>query len=202
MATRGSVLDALEAVAGRGAGARVFHGDDGGEVRIEPARLLEDAERDAAALTEAGVLAGDAIGVLGPNEHAWVRWAFAIWRANATLVPLQYPLRPADHSALAEQVGTMSAATRCRVVVGHPSLLDVVPEGLAFSWSTSGGGRSSSSDATSDPTTPAVAQFTSGTTGGPRAALVGLGAVVEAIRATGIAYDFSPDDVVTGWQPF
>ena len=198
MSPAGSLLDALAAQQG---GSLVFHGDDTDAQRFTAGQLLDDAEHDAPTLAAAGVEPGDTVGLIGPNEHAWVRWAFAVWRAGATLVPLQFPFRVGDRSALAERVRAMTGAAGCRLVVGDPALLDVIPGGLALDWTKAAGPGGAAGPAADSPA-PAVAQFTSGTTGAPKAALVGHHAVVQAVRATGTAYEITADDVFAGWQPF
>ncbi|HXJ66720.1 MAG TPA: AMP-binding protein [Actinomycetota bacterium] len=201
MAADGTLLDALDEVAGRREPALVFHGDAGPE-RIGANRLLEDADRDAGTLAAAGVEPGDLVGLLGPNEHAWSRWAFAVWRAGGTLVPVQHQQRMADRSALARQVDVATRATGCRTVVAHPALLDVVREARALDWTAEPEAAPTPDGARPDPGVPAVAQFTSGTTGTPKAALVGHAAVLAAVRATAVAYDLTDGDSFAGWHPF
>jgi fatty-acyl-CoA synthase len=199
-----TILGALADVASRDRGALVFHVEDGRTERLSSGDLLEGADRLASALTRHGVSPGDSVGLLGPNDAAWARWAFGVWTSGATLVPFQFPLRVRDRSALAEQVASLTRAVPCRVVVAHPDLVDVVPEGLGRGWDEDDAGPTvgSGSLPRPGPDDMAVAQFTSGTTAAPKAALITQRAVVTAVRATALAFGMKEDDVCAGWQPF
>ncbi|MFL5799242.1 MAG: AMP-binding protein [Actinomycetota bacterium] len=197
----GTIVGVLAEVAERDRGALVFHEDSGSTERLTATALLEHAEGAASFLRGRGVSPGDAVGLLGPNDAEWARWAFGIWACGATLVPIQFPLRVRDPGALAEQVASLLGGVPCRIVVAHPGLMDVLPDGLGVAWDARANGRAGP-PAAGEPNDVAVAQFTSGTTGAPKAAVITNGAVVAAIEATAAAYGVTEDDVFAGWQPF
>jgi len=66
------------------------------------AELQEASKRSAAALREAGVGKGDRVGVMAYNTPGFVVAALGIWRAGATLVPINHKLSVGEVKFLAE----------------------------------------------------------------------------------------------------
>jgi fatty-acyl-CoA synthase len=198
-----TIIGALAETASRDRGVLVFHRDSGTAERFSAGDLLEEGARLASFLGDRGVGPGDSVGLLGPNDAAWARWAFGIWAGGATVVPIQFPLRVRDRGALAEQIASLLRAVPCRKVVADPGLLDVLPEGLGVAWDARPTGAAGTpARVAAEPGDVAVAQFTSGTTAAPKAALITNDSVVTAIRATAAAYGVTGEDVFAGWQPF
>jgi fatty-acyl-CoA synthase len=175
-----TIPEALLATAGRGAGEYVFHLEDG-VARISTEELAERAQRGARRLAALGVEPGDAVGVLGPNRPEWILWAFAIWSAGAALVPVQLPLHIRSPDAFREQLRRLVQAAGCRCVLADPELADLLPEGVAVPWRDfdARGGEEPVAPA---PGSPAVIQFTSGSTAAPRGALVTHAAVMAQME--------------------
>ncbi len=66
--------------------------------RISYLQLDSDTAELAAALVESGIGKGSRVGLLMPNGVQWARFAFAITRIGAVLVPLSTLLAPPSSS--------------------------------------------------------------------------------------------------------
>ncbi|HLR58525.1 MAG TPA: AMP-binding protein, partial [Beutenbergiaceae bacterium] len=69
------------------------------------AELLEASKKSAAALRDAGVAKGSRVGVMTFNTPGFVVAALGIWRAGATLVPINHKLSVTEVAYLAEHSG-------------------------------------------------------------------------------------------------
>src|SRR5699024_1147733 len=69
------------------------------------AELLEASKKSAAALRDAGVAKGSRVGVMTFNTPGFVVAALGIWRAGATLVPINHKLSGTEVAYLAEHSG-------------------------------------------------------------------------------------------------
>ena len=192
MTTLGDLPERTEAAA-----AVVLHLADG-PIVVSRERLAEAGHRAAAVLQANGVEPGDRVGLLGGNRPEWVEWAFGVWLAGGVLVPVQLPLRLRNEAAFRDRVASTIRAAGCSRVVVDPDLSGLVPDGLALRWD-------SSTSTTLDrqlvePDSPAVVQFTSGSTANPRGAVVSHRAVMAQMKALGTYTGHS--DVYTGWAPF
>jgi fatty-acyl-CoA synthase len=125
---------------------------------------------------------------------------------------------------LAAQLDSLASSVGCRLVLAEPDLAGVGPPGLTLSWDAPevGPGPIPSPEAAApsgpsapsppsgptalepaDPGATAVLQFTSGSTGTPRAAALTHAAVLAAIRNLVAAYGQVPGgDRLAGWLPF
>jgi fatty-acyl-CoA synthase len=198
--TATTVPQALVATVERGTGAHVFHLDEG-IVEVPFRELAERAARRAGTLARRGVRPGDRVGLIGPNRPQWAAWAFATWWSGAVLVPIGFPLRVRDRSALAEQVASVVRTAGCRVVVADPGFLDVVPVGKALDWDEPAAGADAplASVGGGD---PAVIQFTSGSTASPKGVVLTHGAILEHMRSHLALRPFDPaTDRILGWVP-
>ena len=175
-----TIPEALGRTAERGAGEYVFHLEDGA-VRVPCAELAERAHVAARRLLALGVQPGDAVGVMGPNRPEWVVWAFAVWVAGAALVPVQVPLRIRDPHVFEEQLRRLVEAAACSRVLADPDLASMLPAGVAVPWEEAGEESAEQPQAPAADS-PAVIQFTSGSTAAPRGALVTHAAVMAQMR--------------------
>jgi feruloyl-CoA synthase len=92
--------------------ARKFPAKDAivyGNTSLSYADLLDAARRAAAVFRDAGVKPGDRVGVMTYNTPAFVIAAFGIWRAGATLVPINHKLTSHEVSYLVEHSGLQVA---------------------------------------------------------------------------------------------
>ena len=202
MSRPATIPEALFASAERGSGGYVFHLEDG-EARLSYPELAERALAGARQLTARGVEPGDAVGVLGPNRPEWVVAAFSAWIAGAALVPVQIPLRIRDPEAFREQLRSLVAAGGCRLVLADPRLAALLPAEIAVDWEEAG------EESAEDPPgpgadSPAVIQFTSGSTAAPKGALLTHSAVIAQVGD--VLRDYRhPDDTprrLLSWAPF
>lgn len=196
-----TIPDALLAAAERDVGGLVFHLDDGPQ-RVSFPELAERARRGARRLTALGVRPGDTVGVLGPNRPEWAVWAFATWIAGAVLVPVQIPLRVRDPGAFKAQLENLVAASGCRVVLADPLLAGALPEGVGTPWHEDGDESGDEPEAPA-PESPAVIQFTSGSTAEPKGALLTHAAVMaqmEILRH--FRYSDGSARTALNWAPF
>jgi fatty-acyl-CoA synthase len=192
--------DALEATASPGVS---FH-LSGGSVRMTPPDLLDAAERAAERLAGLGVRRGDRVGLLGPNRPEWVTWAYGIWRAGATLVPLPFHLFIRNQEAFARNICSLASAAGCRLAIASPDFLRSVPEGLGIPWDVP----ERNDGPMARPDRPesgdiAVIQYTSGSTAAPKGASLSHRGILEAIRIVGEGCSVTPaSDRYAGWLPF
>lgn len=154
----------------------------------------------AAALREAVPLQpGSRVGVLFPNGPDFVAAFFAAQALGATAVPLPWPVLDGGPEQL---VGSL------RVVLERSRLdvLATVPSFACASWGMptvtaplDAGGLEVPRTAAS---APAFLQFTSGSTGDPRGAIISQRAAIASATAMACALELGPADVGVSWLPF
>jgi fatty-acyl-CoA synthase len=207
MAQPRTLAQALEAAADRGTGQLVFHASGAKPLRLPFGELRQDALVGAAHLLRLGVHPGDRVGILGPNSAEWARWAVSIWRLGGVLVPLGFPLRVRDKSAVQEQLGALIRAAQCTLVLAAPSLAFAVPHGIGREWgwqpASPGEAASLGLPVPEDPEAHAVAQFTSGGTAFPKGAVLTNRAILSNFESVRIALrTLGEDERFLGWLPF
>lgn len=196
-----TIAAALLESAERGGGGYTIHLDDG-TTQLSHPELAERALLGARRLAAMGVEPGDRVGVLGPNRPEWIVWAFATWIAGAVLVPIQIPLRIRDPDAFRSQLQNLVRAGRCRRVLTERRLVPLLPADVAVPWEEAGDA-SAAEPALPEVDSPAVIQFTSGSTASPKGALLTHAAVAAQMDVLhGYRYsDGTPRDTL-GWTPF
>lgn len=161
--------------------------------------LLEQVRAAAGAMIEAGVEAGERVALWAPNSCQWAVASLAVLFAGGTVVPVN-----ARYTAV--EAGDLVARADCRLVIAEGefqgrslaqeasltrestvvSLGPTVPSGLE-SWTDFVSAPSSSSEidrrlAALTPDDVSHVQYTSGTTGVPKGAMLRHGAMVETTR--------------------
>lgn len=138
--------------------------------------LLAASRRAAAALRGAGVRPGDRVGVMTYNTPAFAIGAFGLWRAGATLVPI-------NHKFTAREVEYVASHADLQVIVADIDLADRVRTGVpaarVLTTADDGSGEFDRLVAASpewdgvDVDSDAIAQvlYTSGTTSSPKGCL-------------------------------
>ena len=198
-----TVVEAVEASAAGGGQDLVFH-LEAEPVRLSPGELLEGARERAAFLISRDVAPGDPVGVLGPNAPEWVLWAMGAWLARAALVPVPYPVRIRDKGSFAFQVGAITRAVGCRLIVAHPKFAAMLPDlESVVDWTTPHGSSSNVDGRRPQPDDLAVIQLTSGSTALPKGAQLTHRAVESGVRAILTQGELTPErDRGVAWLPF
>jgi long-chain acyl-CoA synthetase len=163
------------------------------------AALGDLVERLAGTLTAAGVVRGDRVAILSPNDEAFVVAYLATLRLGAVAVALN-PLAPTDElrrelEVVSPKLGLAPASTRGALESAGASVLLVDLDRP---------GDDRAPLAPSDPDDPAVLLFTSGTAGAPKAAVLTHGNlatnITQVLEHPGLR--ILREDVMLGSLPF
>jgi acyl-CoA synthetase (AMP-forming)/AMP-acid ligase II len=159
--------------------------------------ILALSLRWSRALRQAGVCPGDRVLILLPNDERFVAAFFGAVLTGATPVPLPWPTGEVDPAlrALAPRLAHAAA----RAVVTVPELVDRTPWGVPVVCAPADD--PASPQATGDPTDPAFLQYTSGSLGHPRGAIISHRAAVASAWSMGRALSLGPDDCALSWLP-
>jgi long-chain acyl-CoA synthetase len=140
-----------------------------GDATCTWAELRERAEDVACALADAGVRAGQPVGVMLPNGVDLIAALFGVWRADAVYVPLNPRLADPEVARIVDTLAPaacLASEDWAHRFAGRPVLV------RDETWRRSArDDEPSAASSTLDPGT-ALVQFTSGTTGPPKAVLL------------------------------
>jgi acyl-CoA synthetase (AMP-forming)/AMP-acid ligase II len=193
LAAAGTIPGVVERAAARYAGHPALLGQ-AGTVTFE--ELLELVRAAAGALIEAGVGAGDRVALWAPNTPEWAMASLAVLFAGGSVVPVNTRYTAVEAAALVDRAGCrvvlaegeLGGRTLAREAAGMPGASAVVSlgaptPGLA-SWAELAGAGSSNAEldarlAVLTPDDVSHVQYTSGTTGVPKGAMLRHGAMVE-----------------------
>jgi acyl-CoA synthetase (AMP-forming)/AMP-acid ligase II len=176
-------LDALVSDAARGAAGELLVDDSVG-VRLDGAALEDQVAALAGGLCATGVRKRDVVAWQAPNWHEAVLLYRACWRLGAVAAPIHHQAGPAD-------VERMLAVLDPRVWL--PSE-EVRGSSSRFSKLVDAGAPVAVSAAR--PSDLAVALFTSGSTGEPKAALHTQRGLAHKARVMIGAHELTPDDAI------
>jgi acyl-CoA synthetase (AMP-forming)/AMP-acid ligase II len=193
-AAAGTIPGALERAAVTFAGRPALVGD---ESTVTFDELVERVRAAAAALIDAGVAVGDRVAIWGANSDEWAVGSLAVLFAGATVVPV-------NTRYTAVEAGDLVTRAGCRVVLADGALdgrslaaeaaaMSRAPLVLAFgvagppeltSWGAFAAAAAPSPElerrlAALTPGDVSHVQYTSGTTGVPKGAMLRHGAMVE-----------------------
>ncbi|MCA9679182.1 MAG: acetate--CoA ligase, partial [Myxococcales bacterium] len=211
----GGLNIAHEAVDRHAAGARAgrvalrWHGRHGELRDVTYAELAAESSRFACALRELGVAAGEVVSALLPRIPALYATALGTLKHQAVFSPLfsafgPEPLVTRLHLGDTRVLVTTEALYRKKVAplrdrlpgLRHVIVVDGDRDATRRGWGELVGAASSTYPiAATDPETPALLHFTSGTTGRPKGALHVHAAIVAHHATATMALDLHPDDV-------
>lgn len=138
------------------------------------------------------------VGVLLPNSPEFLAGFFAAQALGAAAVPLPWPVVDGDPQRVRESLEPVLRRAHLTVLITTPQMATVdwgVPvvtaPGVALPAARPTG-----------LTGTAFIQFTSGSTGDPRGAVISQRAALSSARAMGTALGLGPGDVGVSWLPF
>jgi fatty-acyl-CoA synthase len=186
-----------------------LRGDDGSETEVTYGRLMDEAARVGGGLQERGVAAGDRVALVLPTGLDFLRTFMGTLLAGAIPVPLYPPVRldrleeyAERQAAILRNAGAVALVTvpRARGVaallrrrvpsLGHVGTADELAGlGPEIRVPSGSGG------------TPALIQYTSGSTASPKGALLGHDNVLANIHAIALGVALRPTDSVASWLP-
>ncbi|GBD32556.1 4-hydroxyphenylalkanoate adenylyltransferase [bacterium HR33] len=183
--------------------------EDGKEEPITYGRLWDLAATVAGGLRDRGVSRGDTVAIILPTGFDFLASFMGVLLAEAVAVPLYPPVRLdrlEEYFARQSRI-LQDAGTRCIITV--PEALAVARElrgkfGRNIEILTAGDLASTGVRAGpnfSSPETPAMIQYTSGSTGHPKGVLLTHGNLVASIRAIAEALEIQPSDSGASWLP-
>lgn len=159
------------------------------------------SRRWARALVDAGVRQGDRVALLLPNGLDFVTAFFGAAMAGAAVVPLAWPATLADPGRTLGYLQPLVAVARPRVLVTVPALEARAAELLGVAVRTAPDLSAVVSLPEARPEAPVLLQFTSGSQGRPKGAVISHRALMASAWAMGTRLGFGPDDVGTSWLP-
>ncbi len=157
--------------------------------------LAREAERVAAVLRAQGVAPGQRIGVLAPNDLAYLPAAFGVLAADACMVPLAGNLTPAETAQVAREVqlnGCLSWPKADQLADGD--VVGIVAEGACRGFTFRWLARDAEGPAALSRLNPAFIRFTSGTTAHSKGVVLSHEATAARIHAANAVLRIGEDD--------
>lgn len=196
LASLASLLAWREEHGPRGARLSFFEGRDT-QRHLTYAELGERARAVAAGFARRGLLPGQRVGILSPWGLGFVEAFFGCSVAGLVPVPIAPASRPDLH---ARKLCSMETVANLAAYVGDPSELRLAATDRP-KLSLDDLRRDASSFAPVPPSHLALIQFTSGSTGEPRAVLLSQAAVLANLDAMTRWIELGPDDCIVSWLP-
>lgn len=203
-----TLVDALIANADDDRPFVVLHGS--GEPRPMDARAtLGSARRWATALRTRGVGPGHPVAIMLPTSADFLGAFFGALLLGALPMPLATPMTFGPLDRYLEQCARAIRHARARILVATPRIVEAARltslEGTIDASLTPAEADETlpraTRDGAIDARTPALLQYTSGTTGTPRGVLLGHRAIVANASAIAHALAIVPTDVGVSWLP-
>jgi fatty-acyl-CoA synthase len=196
----------IERATARG-GALTFVGA-GDPMRVEWARLHDDARKLAGALQARGVAPGDHVALLGPTTRELVTSIQSAWLCGATVVVLPLPMRLGSIDEFVDQTRARMRNADAGLLVADPALTDFFepqegdPPVVLLPDLTREGARTRFEVVKEDPHGLAILQFTSGSTADPKGVMLPHATVLANLDAMAAAARLdADDDVLVSWLP-
>ena len=150
----------------------------------------------AHALREAGISAGDTVGITAPNGPEWTVAALAAWRIGAMVAPIH--IGNSDH-----EIAAQIEAVEPDIMLVHESdlehgrRLEISMSAVQAAIDTENG-----IDPANDPDAVAVRIYTSGSTGNPKVARLSHGNLAANVLAAMKVESFGSEDRFISLLPF
>jgi fatty-acyl-CoA synthase len=185
-----------------------FLGESDGDLvetlRWSYGELIEVTRRSIGALRELGVRPGDRVGLLGSTTPDLVAAVYACWCSGAIAVPLAVPLRLTSVEALADEVASRARRADISLLAVDDGVrplipLDAIDAPIVNMSELRDGPDTPLADV--DPDSPALIQFTSGSTAKPKGVTLSHRALILNGLAAQDQVRMTPNDVVVSWLP-
>ena len=176
-----------------------FEGED-----ISYPQLWQRVEQATAVLQSAGVRPGDRVAWLGLNDPSMLVLLFGLARIGAILLPLNYRLAAAEHTAILAHAGAgMLVADETHAAVAEALCAAGGPRSMSASALQSPSAAAAHATLQGHDDAPALLVYTSGTSGGPKGALHRQAALLwNCINATHANELTAADHVLTALPLF
>lgn len=159
--------------------------------------LLDLARRWQRAVQERGLRPGERAIVWMPNDERFVAAFLGVLLAGGTAVPLAGPGPSADPAADLARLRPLVEAARARLLLG--------PAEVDASWAPpqlcAPAAQPAAAPNPIDPEASAFLQFTSGSLGRPRAAMIPHRAALACVRSMALGMGLHPGDQGISWLP-
>ena len=190
-------LFALISSASESGGALTILGK-GEEAETRPfAQIVREAESAAAVLEERGFVPGDRLAAVARTTFDFVVASLATWRLGGAVVPLPFPPRFVSNEVRREQIQQRIAVAAPSFVLAQEGDPEAVGAFQSVMPSEFGGTDRSPVLPLPPARTPAVVQFTSGSTSDPRCGIV-LSHSAVAAQAFGLQDHLRPGRSIIG----
>jgi fatty-acyl-CoA synthase len=168
------------------------------------ADLIEVTRRSIGALHQLGVRPGDRVGLLGSTTPDLVAAVYACWCSGVIAVPLAVPLRLTSVEALADEVASRAQRAEISLLAVDDGVrplipLDAIDAPIVNMSELRDGPDTPLADV--DPDSPALIQFTSGSTAKPKGVTLSHRALITNGLAARDQVRMTSGDVVVSWLP-
>lgn len=190
--------------------ACVFLSEDGQPLTVSNGRLYDDMKSFALGLMARGIGKGEIVLIACGHgyEPATCFWGAVCCGAVPSI--LTYWIPGSDADAYARKVGRMAAAVRARAVITlpdlHSSMAAILENTDCLTFTAREVAEASTGMTVTLPEVEegqvAFMQFTSGTTGAPKALQFSHRTILDHIAASAAAYRMTKDWVYVSWLPF
>ena len=183
--------------------------DDGEERPITYGALWNEAAAVAAGLHENGLARGESVALMLRTERAFFSAFFGTLLAGGVPVPIYPPVRASRIEEFVQRQAAILRNAEARVLITFAeveriaSLLRGQAPSVRVVTSVDRLARPSSGIGVPHlaPESPALIQYTSGSTGDPKGVLLSHANLLANLRAIGEALAIGPDDVTVSWLP-
>jgi acyl-CoA synthetase (AMP-forming)/AMP-acid ligase II len=219
LAAAGTIPGVVERAAAAYAGRPALVSPAGTAGTVTFDELLEVVRAAAGGLVEAGVGTGDRVALWAPNTAEWAMASLAVLFAGGSVVPINTRYTAVEAAVLVRRAGCRVVLAQgerggrslAREAAGMPGPATVVSLGATTpglaSWAELAGASSSSAEldrrlTVLTPDDVSHVQYTSGTTGAPKGAMLRHGAMVETTSSWAEVVGLTVGDCYPVVSPF